>query len=387
MKHIRERMRAIVIRSTSRGARHGRSGGFQRSGPGGRRRGAAVAAVVSAAALAAGCSLSSGGSPADADALVLVTHDSFSLSDGVLQQFTDETGVPVEVRTSGDAGQLASQLVLTKDDPIGDVAFGIDNTFASRVTGNGVFDDYVSPKAAGGADRYAIPGSDALTAVDYGDVCLNYDAAWFERHGAAPPSSIADLVRPQYEGLTVVENPATSSPGLAFLLATIASQPDGAGPDAWQDYWRALKANGVQVDDGWTQAYDVDFSGSSGHGSRPVVVSYATSPPAEIGEDGSPPQTRVVDSSCFRQVEYAGVLHGTDKPEAAREFIDFLLSDAVQRDVPQQMYVMPVQRGTPLPESFARYAARPAHPLSMGAQRIGQNRDDWIRRWRGIVLG
>lgn len=377
---------AVYTPSGVPGGAHGAAG----DGPGIRPRlaGRAVAVLCAiAVALAAGCSLSTGGSGADSDALVLVTHDSFVLSDGVLQQFTDRTGVPVDVRAGGDAGQLASQLVLTKDDPTGDVAFGIDNTFASRVTGQGVFDDYVSPKADGGADRYDLPGNDELTAVDYGDVCLNYDSSWFDGRGVSPPSSIADLTAPQYEDLTVVENPATSSPGLAFLLGTIVSRPDDAPPGAWKEYWKALKDNGVKVENGWTQAYDVDFSGASGGGSRPIVVSYATSPPAEVGDDGAAPPTRVVESSCFRQVEYAGVLHGTHKPEIAREFIDFLLSEAVQKDVPGQMYVMPVQRGTPLPETFNEYAARPAHPLSMSPERIGDNRDDWIGQWRRIVLG
>ncbi|QDQ97218.1 thiamine ABC transporter substrate-binding protein [Tomitella fengzijianii] len=354
---------------------------------------AALAMVVTLAA-AAGCSLSGGGSDGADVPLVLVTHDSFSLSDGVLDGFTEQTGVAVEVRSSGDAGKLASELVLTKDDPLGDVAFGIDNTFASRVIGQGVFAPYVSPAAQGGAQDYAVPGSDELTAVDYGDVCLNIDTGWFDRHGVAPPATITDLTRPEYRDLTVVENPATSSPGLAFLLATIVTQNGGPGrPDApaqaegWQDYWRALRDNGVKVVDGWTQAYTVEFSGSSGHGPRPIVVSYASSPPVEAGADGSAPDTRAVVDSCFRQVEYAGVLSGTDRPDAARELVDFLLSPAVQQDLPGQMYVFPVQRDTPLPQVFAEYAAQPAHPLSMDPARIGENRDAWIRQWRDIVLG
>ncbi|WP_158726723.1 thiamine ABC transporter substrate binding subunit [Tomitella fengzijianii] len=366
----------------------------------------AALTMVVAVAAAAGCSLSGGGAGDGDGPLVLVTHDSFALSEGVLDGFTAQTGVDVEVRSSGDAGRLASQLVLTKGDPLGDVAFGIDNTFASRVIGQGVFEPYVSPAAQDGAQDYAVPGSDELTAVDYGDVCLNIDTGWFERHGIAAPVSITDLTRPEYEDLTVVENPATSSPGLAFLLATIVTQSGGPGQAAapaesdapvqaersaqdggWQDYWRALRDNGLKVVDGWTQAYTVEFSGSSGEGPRPIVVSYASSPPAEAGADGSAPPTRALADSCFRQVEYAGVLSGTDRPEAARELVDFLLSPAVQQDLPGQMYVFPVQRGTPLPPVFAEYAARPDHVLSMDPARIGAHRDGWIRQWRDIVLG
>lgn len=349
------------------------------------RRAARVVTVTAAAVsvfAASGCSLSGGGEDSDSDSLVLITHDSFALSEGVLDEFTEQTGVSVEVRNSGDAGRLASQLVLTKDDPLGDVAFGIDNTFASRVIGQGIFDEHVSPAAGGGAADYEIPGSHELTAIDTGDVCLNIDTRYFAEHGLPEPTSIRDLTRPEYRDMTVVENPATSSPGLAFLLATIASDPDG-----WQDYWRQLHDNGLEVVDGWTQAYSVEFSGSSGNGPRPIVVSYASSPPAEVGADGAAPPTRALEGTCFRQVEYAGVLHGTDHPEAAGQLVDFLLSDAVQRDLPEQMYVFPVQRDTPLPEAFEKYAARPAHPLTMDPERIGENRDEWIRQWRGIVLG
>ncbi len=353
-------------------------------GPAARRavRAAVAAAGTMAVLAASGCSLSGGGSE-DPDTLVLVTHDSFALSDGVLDAFTDQTGTKVEVRDSGDAGKLASELILTKDDPIGDVAFGIDNTFASRVVGQGVFEPYVPPAAAGGARDYAVPGSDELTAIDYGDVCLNIDTRWFAQHGVPAPAGFDDLTDPAYRNLTVVENPATSSPGLAFLLGTIVTHP-GTG---WQDYWRALKDNGVKVVDGWTQAYSVEFSGSSGNGPRPVVVSYASSPPAEAGPDGTPPPTRAVEDTCFRQVEYAGVLNGTAQPDKARALVDFLLSPAVQKDLPGQMYVFPVQRDTPLPPEFAQYAARPAHPLTMDPARIGENRDAWIRQWRDIVLG
>ncbi len=351
------------------------------------RRATAAAAALVVVGAAGACSVSGGGDDA-AQSLVLITHDSFALSEGVLDAFTQQTGFDVQVRSDGDAGAVASKLVLTKDRPIGDVAFGIDNTFASRVVGQGVFDPYVSPAAAGGAADYAVPGSDELTAIDYGDVCLNVDTRWFDAHGVPAPASIGDLTDPRYRDLTVVENPATSSPGLAFLLATIAAQPDGgADPAGWHDYWQRLKDNGVEVVDGWTQAYSVEFSGSSGHGPRPVVVSYASSPPAEVGADGSAPPTRAVDDSCFRQVEYAGVLHGTDHPEAARQLVDFLLSPAVQADLPGQMYVFPVQRGTPLPPEFAEYAAQPAHPLTMDPARIGAHRDEWIRQWRSIVLG
>lgn len=354
----------------------------------GSRSGMAVAAMLAAGLVLASCSAGAGGGGERAD-LVLITHDSFALSDGVLAAFTEQTGLTVEVRGSGDAGELATKLVLTKDEPLGDVAFGVDNAFASRVVDAGVFADYVSPAAAGGAADYAYPGSDALTAVDYGDVCLNIDTRYFAERQLAEPTTITDLVKPEYKDLTVVESPATSSPGLAFLLATIVNDDidQDAAEGGWQRYWQDLRANGVQVVDGWTQAYNVEFSGSAGNGSRPIVVSYASSPPAEVGADGSAPPTRALPDTCFRQIEYAGVLAGTKNPDGARQLVDFLLGAEAQADLPGQMYVFPVQRDTPLPEAFSEYAATPEQPLTMDPATIGAHRDEWITEWRKLIQG
>lgn len=342
---------------------------------------AAVGMIAAAGVTLASCSAGAVGGEPKAD-LVLVTHDSFAISDDVLAQFEAQTGLTVEVRGSGDAGALTSQLVLTKDNPLGDVAFGVDNSFASRAVEAGVFADYTSPAAAGGAADYAYPGSSALTAIDYGDVCLNIDYRYFAERSLTEPVTLADLTKPEYRDLTVVQSPATSSPGLAFLLATIATDGDG-----WQQYWKDLAGNGVKVADGWTQAYNVDFSGSAGQGSRPIVVSYASSPPAEVGADGSAPPTKALADTCFRQIEYAGVLAGTANPEGARKLVDFLLSPAVQADLPGQMYVFPVQRGTPLPEAYEEYAANPDAPLTMDPATIGAQRDEWIAEWRSLVQG
>lgn len=333
-----------------------------------------------------GCSLAGGdASPSDGgagDTVTLVTHDSFALSDGVLEQFTQATGIQVVLRTGGDAGALTNQLVLTKDAPIADVAYGVDNSFASRALDAGVFAPYTSPAATQGADRYAVPGSDALTAVDVSDVCVNVDTRYFAAKGLAVPATLDDLAAPQYKGLTEVQNPATSSPGLAFLLATVAKY----GPDGWEDYWTRLKANDVAVADGWTQAYTVDFSGSSGNGPKPIVVSYASSPPAE-SVDGAAPPTKALLDTCFRQVEYAGVVAGTQHERAAQQLVDFLLSPAVQADVPGSMYVYPVQEGTPLPADWAQYAPTPSNPLSVDPAEIAANRESWTQTWRSLVQG
>lgn len=268
-----------------------------------------MTATALATALALGAC--GGGSDSTPRSLTLLAYDSFTPSDGIFDAFTNETGIKVEVVTGGDAGELVAKAVLTAGEPEGDVLWGVDNTLMSRAVEADVFVphrsrhiDDLDPTAV------ALVADDLLTPVDTGDVCVNYDKSWFNEKKLAPPVSLEDLVKPDYKGLLVVQNPNTSSPGLAFLLATIAR----FGEDGWQDYWSALRDNEVKVVDGWTEAYTIEFSGSSGKGSRPLVVSYASSPPAEVVYSDPPidaPPTAVIESTCFRQVEFAGVLRGT----------------------------------------------------------------------------
>ncbi len=286
------------------------------------------------------------------------------------------------VLAQGDAGAMVNQLLLTGSNPLGDAVFGIDNTFASRALDAGVLAPYTSPEAAKGADAFGI-GDDRLTAVDYGDVCVNVDHAYFAEKGLVEPATFEDLAKPEYKDLLVTPSPATSSPGLAFLLGTIAH----FGPDGWQNYWTQLKDNGVKITGGWTDAYTVDFSGSSGKGSRPLVLSYASSPPSEVTDPAQPAPTGALLDTCFRQVEYAGVLAGAKNPAGAQQVIDFLLSPEFQASVPDAMYVYPVQQATPLPASWEQSAPVAAAPAELDPADIAANRDAWISQWSDLLEG
>ncbi|MBE1875904.1 thiamine ABC transporter substrate binding subunit [Myceligenerans pegani] len=328
---------------------------------------AAAASVVSALLLA-GCTGQPGdeqdgdASPAS-DTVTLVTHDSFALSDGILDEFEDETGLTVEVNAAGDAGTLANQLVLTKDAPLGDAVFGIDNTFASRVTDEGV-----------------IAGD--LAQIDRGDVCINADKEWFAEQDLDIPETLEDLTEPEYQGLLVVTNPATSSPGLAFLLATYSA----FGDNGFGDYWAALRDNDVKVVDSWEDAYYVDFSGADGDGDRPLVLSYSTSPAYTVTDDGESTTTALLDT-CFRQEEYAGVLAGADNPDGAWELVRFLQSDTVQEDLPGSMYMYPADEDAALPEEWVEHAPLADDPYEVDPEEIAAHRDEWIEAWTAIVLG
>ncbi|MEX1163721.1 MAG: thiamine ABC transporter substrate-binding protein, partial [Nitriliruptor sp.] len=316
--------------------------------------------------------------------LRLLTHDSFDVSDDVLASFTDDTGITVEVVPSGDAGTALNQAILTADSPQGDLLFGVDTTFLSRALDEDLFLPYVSPEL----DRVPAdlqPADDPETPVDVGDVCLNYDVAAFEDGDVPPPSSLDDLVDPAYEGMTVAMNPATSSPGLAFLLATVQE----FGDDGWLAYWEQLRDNDVLITDGWSSAYYDEFSGSGQGGDRPIVVSYASSPAAEVVFADPPvdtPPTAVVQASCVRQVEYVGILRGTEHEPEAQQLVDFLLSVPFQEDVPLTMFVYPVVEDADLPEVFTEHAELAQEPYAVDPLTIGDERDRWISDWTDTVL-
>ena len=313
--------------------------------------------------------------------LTVVTHDSFAVTQSLLDAFAKKTGFTVKFVKPGDAGTVVNQLVLTKDSPLGDVVFGIDNTFSGRAISAGILAPYASPAVPAGSDDLLADTQHMLTPIDYGDVCLNADLAWFKAKNLAVPATLDDLLKPEYAKLLVVENPASSSPGMAFLAATIGAK----GESGYLDYWKALKANGVKVDPGWTEAYSTDFSGSTGKGAYPLVVSYNTSPAYEA-KDGVAP-TVALTQTCFRQVEYAGVIAGAKNAVGARAFIDFLLSPEVQADIPGQMYVYPANRATALPADWTQFAAKVESPFTVPATTLSANRDAWIKAWTAAVLG
>jgi thiamine transport system substrate-binding protein len=345
-----------------------------------------VLAIATAALLVGACGVPGGPSTAPPARLVLMTHDSFAISDEVMARFEQEHGVSVEVLKSGDAGSMVNQAILTRDAPLADVLYGVDNTFLSRALDAGIFDPHTSP-AAGDISPSLTYGTQGLvTPIDYGDVCINYDKAAFEDE--IPPGQLSELVDPSLKGKLVVENPATSSPGLAFLLATVVEFGED-GAYTWQDYWQGLRDNAVLVVEDWDTAYYSSFSGGSGEGDRPLVVSYATSPVAEV-VFADPPITEaptgVVARQCFRQVEYAGVLHGSKAPELARQFVDFMLSEDFQSDIPLNMYVFPASPNADVPDVFERYAAVVGDSAGLDPAQIAANRDRWVQEWTDVVL-
>ncbi|WKZ40296.1 MAG: thiamine ABC transporter substrate-binding protein [Anaerolineales bacterium] len=319
--------------------------------------------------------------PAGPATLTVMTHDSFAISEDIVTAFEQENNVDVVFLASGDTGTMLNKAVLAKDAPLADVMFGVDNTFLSRALEADIFDAYQSPALSDVPSEFVLDSSYRALPVDYGDVCINYDKKYFEENNLAVPASFEDLAKPEYNGLLVVQNPATSSPGLAFMLATRAYFGD-----SFLDYWQNLKDNGVVVVDSWETAYYTNFSASSGQGPQPMVVSYASSPAAEVffasePLSESPTASIVASGMCFRQIEFVGILKNGQNRDLAEKFVDFMLGKQFQEDMPLNMFVYPVNQSAQLPEVFVQHARIADQPASITFADIAANRDTWIEAW------
>ncbi|UCC63088.1 MAG: thiamine ABC transporter substrate-binding protein [Anaerolineae bacterium] len=326
--------------------------------------------------------------PSGPRTLTLMTHDSFAISESVIQTFEQANNVTVQHLPSGDTGAALNQAILSKANPLADLFFGVDNTFLSRAIEADIFEPYDSPMLAEIPDQLELDSKHRLLPVDFGDVCLNYDKVYFQEKGLAAPQTLEDLVKPEYQGLTVVENPATSSPGLAFLIATVGHFGQD-GDYTYRHFWRDMRANDVLVTEGWEDAYwgQTTWYG----GGRPIVVSYATSPAAEVffseGAITEPPTGNVLgDGACFRQIEFVGILKGTENRDLAEKFIDFMLGVQFQEDIPLNMWVFPANNSAALPQVFTDFAQMPENPAFVSPEDIAAYREGWVEAWTEDVL-
>jgi len=348
-----------------------------------------AAAALSGVLLVSACT---GTTPADPtpslsgpSTVRLVTHDSFAVSEALIADLKTQTGITLEIVTGGDAGQVVAGAILSAGAPTGDVLFGIDNSLIAKAIDAGVFESFVAANLGNVLPTLRDDtAEDKVTPIDYGDVCINMDEAWFAQNGIDMPRSLDDLKEPEYRDLLVVQDPATSSPGQAFMLATISRYGDN-----WQEYWQALRDNGVKVTGSWSEAYEGSYTAGGGKGDRPLVVSYATSPPAEIVYAADPkpvkPYSVVMTDGCYRQVEYAGVLAGTTNPAGAQTVINWLLSPAVQADIPLTMFVFPALAGVIPPKVFVDFAAPVKEPLQIPSREVAEKQSQWLDEWDQVM--
>ena len=319
--------------------------------------------------------------------LVVTTHDSFDISEVVIKEFELANNVKVTIQKGGDTGANLTRAILEKGNPSADLLYGIDNTFLTRALKQEIFVPYTSPFLAVVPEQFILDKSFHVTPIDYGYVNINYDKAYLTKNNLQPPTTLEELAQPQWKGRLVVQNPATSAPGLAFLIATVSYFGEDDDYD-YLDFWADLRANDVLVKDGWSAAYYTDFSNYGGD--RPLVVSYATSPAAEVffseGKHTVPPTgNMLVDRGTFLQIEGIGILKGSKNVGLAQRFIDFALSVRFQEDFPDKMFVYPVNPQARVPDFF-KFAEVPTLPADIEPATIGQNREEWIDAWTRVVL-
>lgn len=340
--------------------------------------------IGGALALAGAATLAACGQDTKADAkkVTVVTHSSFQVSDNLKKEFEKTSGFKLEIVDGGDGGELVNKLILSKDAPQGDVCFGVDNTYASRLLSQGVIDkDRTVDTIPESAEKYLVDNNRALVPIDMGDVAINIDKTYFTSHNLAEPKTFEDLAKPEYAKLLVAINPTTSTPGLAWMLATVGH----FGADKFSDYWKALVKGGAKIASGWTEAYNTDFSAGEGKGAYPIVVSYASSPSYTVSKDGASTTTAALLDTAFRQVEYAGVLKGAANPAGGQAFINWMLSKAVQADIPKKMYMYPVDSSVQLPEVLAKFGPLAEKPVEVAPNKIAAEREQWLKLWASAV--
>ena len=323
-----------------------------------------------------------------AQTLTVLTHDSFAISEEIIEVFTAETGIEVEFLPAGDAGEVVNRAILTKDNPLGDVLYGIDNSLLARAVSENIFEPYLSPELENVNARYLFDAEGFVTPIDVGFVNFNLDKAYFEEVGLEPPGDISQLTEEAYRGLTAIQNPATSSPGLAFMLTTIARFGTG-GETTWLDYWAGLRDNDVLVSSGWNDSYYTSFTRYGGD--RPIVLSYASSPAAEVmfaeeALEDAPTSNLFCETCVYQQIEAAGILKGTDKLEAAKTFIDFMLGETFQSDIAPNMFVYPAVEDISLPKAFALYSQVPTpEQTAVLPEGTEENLQSWLGEWTQVV--
>lgn len=343
--------------------------------------------LISAAALVAlgltGCSAASDGEQTgtgEGTEVTIVVNDSFPAED-FEKVASEATGYTVKAVTTGDGQDLSTKLALTSGAPLADMFYGVDGYAASRVVDAGVLDDIRPQGASEDFEKFAFSADVPLTPIDQAAVCVNIDPAWFAEKGIAEPATYDDLADPKYKGLSAVIDPAGSTTGLAFLVGTV----ENFGEDGFADYWKKLAANDVRIEQGWDEAYNVQFTQGGGDGTRPITVSYDTSPAYTVNEEGTETSTKALPDTCTSLVMYAGVLKGNKNPEGAQAVLDFMASPEYQETLPETVYGNPIDSSVSVPEDWSKFVIDTPNRHDLPLDEVSANREAWIEQWASAV--
>lgn len=330
-------------------------------------------------------------SSSDDGTLTIVTYDIIALSDDMLEEFTNNTGYEINMIRTDDAGGILENLLLTKEAPQADLALGLDNTYLQTALDNCL----LGPHSANvpDLDPLALTPYSGEMAVpfDQGYVCLNADIEALEENNVSFPSTLEELTGEQWKGRTAFPSPTTSSPGRAFMTATIDYFERQATMDA-MTWWEAMADNDAIFTSGWTEAYETHYSGGygiwgEGHiGDAWLTVSYCHSPGVEAYYGGNYTISKAIDIdyASFHQVEYAAKVNGGGSSSAVDAFIEYLLSDEVNKNMPENNLMYSVLDNEDMPETdgYRYHSPIPSNPSEITAERIDVEMDGWLMDWR-----
>ncbi len=323
----------------------------------------------------------------------ILTYDITGFSDEMLSTFTNQTGFEIELVKADDAGGILEQLLQTQDAPQVDLAIGLDNTYLQTALDAELLQEHstdVSGLSSAALEPYNGPFA---VPFDRGDVCLNYDESRVDGENLSVPTSLWDLTEPEWDGLAAFPSPLTSSPGRAFMTATVDyfENDDNGTTDAF-DWWEAMAENGAIFTSGWTEAYEIHYSGGYGEwveghiGDAAMTVSYCHSPGVEAyySSNWTKSTSLTLPRATFHQVEYAAVVAGASEIDGANAFLAYLLSEDVNRNMPENNLMQSVLVDATWPETdgYAHHTDTPELNAEITTQRIGQDMDGWLSSWQ-----
>lgn len=324
--------------------------------------------------------------------LTIVTYDIIAITDDVLNEFTNQTGVQVEMIRTDDAGGILEHLLLTKDNPQADLALGLDNTYLQTAFQFDLLAEHGAQIPVLDSKATIPYNGNKAVPFDQGYICLNADTQALSENHISFPTTLEELTAPDWKGKTAFPSPVTSSPGRAFMVASIDYFEQQSSNTTAFDWWADMADNDAIFTTGWTEAYETHYTGgygiwNEGHiGDAWLTVSYCHSPGVEALYGGNSTISAAVDIdfASFSQVEYAAPVNGGGSKNAVNAFIEFLLTDEVNTNMPENNLMYSVLEGKDLPETngYRYHSPVPSQPSTIEMDRIGQEMDDWLKDWR-----
>jgi thiamine transport system substrate-binding protein len=302
--------------------------------------------------------------------LTVYTYESMGwIEDSVIPEFENMYGVDVKVIKLGDGGNVLSRIKLENKNPKADVVIGLDQSLTVDAVKNDLLIPYKPINASNIENQNIIFNQDfSVTPYDYGAIAIIYDP---ERLNTTP-KTFEDLTK--MDKSLIIQDPRSSSTGQAFLLWTIAAYGDD-----WKDFWKDLKSAILTVTTGWTDSFSKFEAGEA-----PMMVSYATDGAYSYEYYKSTKYKALIpEEGGYVQIEGAGIVKGTKNEELAKRFIEFLLMDEFQREVPLNQWMFPVTN-VELPESY-EYSLKPEKILTIESEEIADNLDKWLNEWEEIM--